>query len=274
MAREAPWESRGCNEWRLGLSTLSGPNFKKVLVAMAGASLQVDRFYLFGNTFPFSTMKQVALNVKTRDAIGSSAVKRLRAAGQIPAVIYGESGAHPLVVDGTQFAQAWRTMAGSVSLIELHLDGAEETTFAIIKELQRDPRRDVFNHIDFFEIVRGKDMEAEIPVHTRGTAFGVKNEQGVVEINAHELTVRCRPRSLPEFIEVDVSALKVGESLHVRDLPAIEGVTFVTDEDLVVVSCVGSSAGASGVPEGEVEGAAEVAEGGEEEEKAKEAASV
>lgn len=217
-------------------------------------------------------MKQVALNVKSRDAVGSSAVKRLRNAGQIPAVLYGENGSHPLVVDGVQFTQAWRKMAGAASLVELHMDGAEETTFAIIKEFQRDPRRDAFNHVDFFEIVRGKDMEAEIPVHTRGTAFGVKNEQGVVEINAHELTVRCRPRDLPEFIEVDVSALKVGESLHVRDLPAIDGVTFVADEDLVVVSCVGSSAGASGASEEEIEGATEVAERSEEE-KAKDAAS-
>lgn len=203
-----------------------------------------------------SIMKQVALNVKTRDAVGSSAVKRLRATGVIPAVIYGESGAHNLSVDADQFKLAWRKIAGSATLLELHLDGAEETTFAIIKDYQRNPRRDHFEHLDFQEVVRGKDMEADIPVHSKGVANGVKNQQGVLEINAHELTVRCRPRDLPEFIEVDVTALSVGDSLHVRDLPAVEGVKFVDDPDLVVVSCVGSSSGASGAVEEEGEGAA------------------
>lgn len=204
-------------------------------------------------------MKQVALNVKSREAVGTAAVKRLRAAGQIPAVIYGESGVHSLSVDSVQFKQAWRKIAGSAALLELHLDGAEESTFAIIKEYQRDPRRDTFEHIDFLEIVRGKDMEAEIPVHTKGTANGVKNQQGVLEVHAHELTVRCRPRDLPEFIEVDVTALSVGDSLHVRDLPAIEGVTFTDDADIVVAACVGSSAGASGASEEEAETAAATA---------------
>jgi large subunit ribosomal protein L25 len=210
--------------------------------------------FLPKNTFPDrSIMKQVALNVKSREAIGSSAAKRLRATGQIPAVIYGESGAHNLSVDADQFKLAWRKIAGSATLIELHLDGAEDTTFAIIKDYQRDPMRDNFEHIDFQEIVRGKDMEADIPVHSKGVANGVRNQQGVLEINAHELTVRCRPRDLPEFIEVDVTKLSVGDSLHVRDLPAIEGVTFVDDADLVVVSCVGSSSGASGASSDEEE---------------------
>lgn len=191
-------------------------------------------------------MKQVSLNVKTRTVVGSSAAKRLRNAGQIPSVIYGESGTQSLTVDSEQFAQVWRRIGGGTSLLELNIDGAEETTFAVIKAFQRDPRRDNFKHVDFQEVVRGKDMEIEIPVHTRGVAYGVKNQQGVVEINADELRVRCRPRDLPEFIEVDVTALKVGDSLHVGNLPAIEGVTFIDPDDLVVVSCVGSSSGASG----------------------------
>ncbi len=191
-------------------------------------------------------MKQVALNVKTREAIGSTAVKRLRAEGQIPAVIYGENGVRHLQIDAHAYAMAWRKIGGSAALIELHADGAEESTFAIVKDAQRDPRKDNWLHVDFLEVVRGKDMEAEIPVHAKGSAFGVRNQQGVLEINAQELLVRCRPRHLPEEIAVDVAALKVGDSLHVRDLPVIEGVTFIDDADLVVVSCVGASGGKSG----------------------------
>lgn len=198
-------------------------------------------------------MKQVALNVKSRDAVGSTAVKRLRAAGQIPAVIYGESGVHPLQVDADAFSLAWRKIAGRAALLELHTDGAEESTFAIIKEYQRNPRNDRFEHIDLLEIVRGKEMEAEIPVQTVGSAYGVKNQQGVLEIHAHELAVRCRPRDLPEEIDVDVTAMKVGDSIKVGDLPAIEGVLLTNDKDIVVVSCVGASGGKSGNEDAEEE---------------------
>lgn len=191
-------------------------------------------------------MKQVALNVKTRDALGTSGVKRLRDAGQIPAVLYGESGVSHLSIDAVAFATAWRSIGGRASLIELHADGDKESTFAIIKDTQRHSTKDHFLHVDFKEIVRGKEMEAEIPVITTGIAFGVKNEQGVVEINAHELPVRCRPSALPEAIRVDITALKVGDSIHLADLPVIEGVEFIGDTDLVIITCVGSSGGKSG----------------------------
>jgi large subunit ribosomal protein L25 len=207
--------------------------------------------FLEKTDFRIRTMKQVVLNVKTRDALGSAAVKRLRREGQIPAVLYGESGVHHVQVGAEAFFAAWRKMAGRATLLELHMDGAEESTFTILKDYQRNARTDRFEHLDLLEVVRGKDMEADIPVVTKGTAFGVKNQQGVLEINAHELNVRCRPRDLPEEILIDVTTLKVGDSLHVEDLPPIEGVTFNDPSDLVVVSCVGASGGKSGDEEEE-----------------------
>jgi large subunit ribosomal protein L25 len=198
-------------------------------------------------------MKQVALNVKSRDALGSSAVKRLRDAGQIPAVIYGESGVRHLEVDAHAFWLAWRSIGGRAALLELHIDGDEESTFALIQDFQRDSVKDNFIHLDFKEVVRGKELETAIPVITKGLAYGVKNEQGVLELHAHELEVRCRPRDLPESIIVDVAALKVGDSLKLSDLPALENVTFIEDDDHVIVSCVGSSGGKSGAAEAEAE---------------------
>lgn len=196
-------------------------------------------------------MKQVVLNVKTRSALGSSAVKRLRDSGQIPAVLYGESGVSHLEIDAVAFGSAWRSIGGRASLVELHADGEDEGTFAIIKDTQRHSTKDNFLHVDFLEIVRGQDMEAAIPVMTEGIAYGVKNEQGVVEINAHEVTVRCRPKDLPEAIVVDVTDLKVGDSVHLAQLAQMEGVTFIEDEELVLVSCVGSSGGKSGLTDEE-----------------------
>ena len=200
-------------------------------------------------------MKQITLTTTNRSEAGTSSSGRMRTAGQIPAVIYSESGTRKLTLDAHEFAMAYRTFAGSAALIELKIEGDAESHYAIIQELQRNPRNDDFLHVDFKEIVRGKEMEAEIPVRTRGIADGVRNYGGVLEINAHTLSVRCRPRHLPEHILVDVASLGIGKSIHLVEIPAPEGVTFLDDKDLVVISCVGSSGGASGAAEADAEAA-------------------
>ncbi|MCD8482755.1 MAG: 50S ribosomal protein L25 [Verrucomicrobia bacterium] len=198
-------------------------------------------------------MKQISIQASKRENIGGSWAKRQRTDGLVPAVLYGENGVRHIQLNNRAFKTSWRSIGGRAALLELHIDGEAETTFAIIQDVQRDTRTDAFLHVDFKEIVRGKDMEADIPVVAKGTSNGVKNQGGVLEIATHTLSVRCRPRNLPEAIEIDVSALNVGESLHLRDITAPEGVTFLDDADLVVVACVGSSSGAS-------EAAAETAE--------------
>lgn len=195
--------------------------------------------------FVFLFMKQISIQASKRENIGGSWAKRQRAEGIVPAVLYGESGVRHLQLNDRAFKTSWRNIGGRASLIELHVDGESETTYAIIQDVQRDSRTDAFLHVDFKEIVRGKDMEADIPVVAKGTANGVKNQGGVLEVQAHTLAVRCRPRNLPEAIEIDVVAMNVGDSLHLRDITAPEGVTFLDDADLVVIACVGSSSGAS-----------------------------
>ncbi|MCC5805030.1 MAG: 50S ribosomal protein L25 [Opitutales bacterium] len=190
-------------------------------------------------------MKQVRLNANVRTERGTAAAKRFRSAGKIPSVIYGESGVTHLVVDAHDFSMAWRDIAGRAALIELHHgggNGADESQFAIIQEAQRNPRTDAFEHIDFKEIVRGKPMEADIPVITKGVCPGVKNG-GILEVHADTLEVRCRPRDLPESITVDVTQLQIGKSIHVREITAPEGIEVLTDGDEVAVACVGAHAG-------------------------------
>jgi large subunit ribosomal protein L25 len=204
-------------------------------------------------------MKQITLNTTSRTDLGRTASKHMRQNGTIPAVIYGESGSRNLALNAHEFAMAYRKFSGSAALLELKSEGEGDATYAIIQELQRNPRNEAFIHIDFKEIVRGKDMEVDIPVHTKGIAHGVRNYGGVLELSAHTLRVRCRPRNLPEFIEIDVTALEIGKSMHLEEITAPEGVTFLDDLDLVVVGCVGASAGASGLTEEEEEAAAEEA---------------
>lgn len=204
-------------------------------------------------------MKQITLNTKPRTELGRTASKHMRQQGIIPAIIYGESGVRHLTLDAHEFAMAFRNFAGTAALLELKEEGGE-SHYAIIQELQRNPRTDAFIHIDFKEIVRGKEMETDIPVQTRGTADGVRNYGGVLEISTHTLRVRCRPRDLPEAIVVDVTKLEIGKSIHLSEVDAPEGVTFLGDPELVLVACVGASAGASGAEEEEGE-EAEAAEG-------------
>jgi large subunit ribosomal protein L25 len=137
---------------------------------------------------------------------------------------------------------AYRKIVGTAALIELSIEGEDETQFAIIQELQRNTRTDAYLHIDFKEIVRGQEMEADIPVHTFGNADGVKNYGGVLEVST------------------DVTELAIGKSIHLSEIEAPEGVTFLDDLELVVVACGGASGGASGA-ESEEEEVAEAAEG-------------
>lgn len=222
-------------------------------------------------------MKQVRLNANVRTETGTASAKRFRAAGKIPSVVYGDSGVTHLVVDAHDFGVVWRNIGGRAALIELHRDGGdggEESQFAVIQEAQRNPRTDVFEHIDFREIVRGKPMEAEIPVVTKGVCPGVKNG-GILEIHADTLSVRCRPRDLPEEIAVDVTGLQIGKSIHVREIPAPEGVEILTDGDEAAVACVGAHVGRDESEDAVVEDAepeliGKRAEGGEEGEEEKE----
>lgn len=211
-------------------------------------------------------MKQITLKTAPREApeTGRTASKHMRQNGEIPAVIYGESGHRNLKLNAHEFMMAYRKMSGGAALIELKSEGEGEGMFAIIQEMQRNSRTDAFIHVDFREIVRGKDMETDIPVHTTGVPDGVKNYGGVLEVSAHTLRVRCRPRNLPEYIEVNVAPLEIGKSIHLSEVEAPDGVTFLDDPDIVIAGCVGASAGASGLTEEEAEAAeSEAAEGDE-----------
>ncbi|KAF0093610.1 MAG: large subunit ribosomal protein L25 [Puniceicoccaceae bacterium 5H] len=205
-------------------------------------------------------MKQVTLEAKPRTDIGRAAAKRLRQAGQLPAVIYGESGTEHLLLDTHAFEMAYRKLVGTAALITLKIEGHENDMFAVLQEAQRNSINDDFIHLDFREIQRGKPMEAAVPVHSKGTPTGVKNQGGILDLTLDTISIRCRPRDLPEFIEVDVTGLSIGDSIHVRDIAAPEGVTFLNDEDEVVAACVGTNAAAPVEPSEEEEEEAEPAE--------------
>lgn len=181
-------------------------------------------------------MKQLKLSVSHREAVGTAASNRLRKQGLIPGVIYGKSGNESISIDEAELRKLLRATSGSASLISVSSDkGSSKLT--IIEKLQREPSTGAFLHVDFHEVSANEPMHATLPVHTVGEATGVKFENGTLEILQHTLHVKCLPKNLPEFISVDITDLHAGQSIHVKDLDSIEGVTFLGDAEAVVISC-------------------------------------
>ena len=182
-------------------------------------------------------MKQIKLNTTNRTQLGGNNAKRYRKNGQIPAVIYGESGEKNLLVNEKDLTVALKTIVGKAVLIEMEFSDGTESRYAMLKDVERHPLTGSPLHVDFIEVVRGKPMQATVPYHFEGESYGVKNENGVIEIHEHEVRVKCRPRDLPEMILVDLTDLKVGDAIHLKDIKAPEGVEFENDLEDVIVTC-------------------------------------
>ncbi len=183
-------------------------------------------------------MKQLKLNVSIRQGQGRGVSRRLRAAGKIPAILYGKS-TEPvqLTVDTPEFRRLMKAIGGSASLIEIQRpDG--RSTLSFLRQIQRNPITDAFVHIDLHEVAPDEKMTVGVTVHAVGESTGVKNEAGVLDIVSHQVHIRCLPKDLPEFIEVDVTELAAGHTIHVGELKKIDGVEFMDHPDQPVISCV------------------------------------
>ena len=181
-------------------------------------------------------MKQLKLDVSLRDTTGTSANNRLRKSGKIPAVVYGISGNRNLLIKERDFRMLMRATSGAAALVEIAYDQGNRI-LSVIEDIQRNPYTDRFIHVDFHEVSPDEKMHATLPVRVAGEAYGVRNENGVLSVAIHSVDVRCLPKDLPEFITVDVTELKVGESVHVEELDKIPGVDFLEDAEVVIVAC-------------------------------------
>jgi large subunit ribosomal protein L25 len=181
-------------------------------------------------------MSQLNISVNARKEVGRGSNRRLRSSGRIPAVIYSKGESRAVSLDNKEFAKLWHDLVGRTPLVTLS-EGKDEL-MALVQEVQRHPIKDYFIHVDFFEVTRGEEITAQASLRFIGEAPGVKNDGGSLDTQLHEIEVRSRPSNIPDFIEVDVSELNVGDSIHVSDLPKIEGVSYTTHEDTLVVSVV------------------------------------
>ena len=170
-------------------------------------------------------MTDFTLNAQARTDLGKGASRRLRHAANIPAVVYGgNKPAESVTILAKEIAKLFENEAAYSHVIELNVDGAKQNV--IVKAMPRHPSKQFIMHADFVRVVAGQKLTAIVPVHFVGEDAPVK-KGGEISHVLNEIEVTCLPKDLPEFIEVDLSALEIGAIVHLSDLKAPKGVEFV-----------------------------------------------
>jgi large subunit ribosomal protein L25 len=185
--------------------------------------------------------QQPKLTAQKRTDSGRNAIKKIKAAGMVPGVIYGAAQETVnLQVNGRELSNVLARASGENILVELEIqDGAEKhNALAMIQEIQHHPLQPEILHIDFHAVSANETVSAEVPIETVGEAVGVKVHGGLLEHILRYLEVECLPGDLPHSIEVDVTNLDIGQSLHVRELNLPTGVEAMTDPEQTVVAVV------------------------------------
>jgi len=186
-------------------------------------------------------MATASLNATVRDNVGTGFARKVRQAGNIPAIIYGH-GREPqkLSLVAREVDRLLGTISAASTVIELSVDGTTART--LIREVQRHPVKRNIIHIDFQQLVAGEKVTVSVRIRFTGTADGVRNSGGILAETMHELSVRCDPSLIPETVEVDVTPLTIGHSIHVRDLTLPEGVQVHDDAGATVCVCTAPAA--------------------------------
>jgi large subunit ribosomal protein L25 len=181
-------------------------------------------------------MAVIPLKGAPRPGLGKGGARKARAAGDIPAVLYGHGEAPvALRVGARDFDLALRHHKGGNPIVNLALDGREYT--ALIRDVQYDPLSHDILHLDFQHISLTETIEVRVPVQLTGLAIGVKDGGGILETILRELEVRCLPTAIPPSITFDVSHLNIGDSVHARDA-SVPDVTILTDPDATIATVV------------------------------------
>ena len=178
----------------------------------------------------------VSLSASPRATTGKGPARQARFRGQVPAVLYGRGRpTQALAVESQALEKALAGIEPESTIIELAVDGKK--TQALIREIQRHPIRPDIIHVDFYEIHAQQKVTLKVPVHLVGAPDGVRNAGGVLDQVTREVEIEVLPVDIPDRVELDVTALKIGDSLHVRDL-AIPKATILTQNDLTIATVV------------------------------------
>ena len=183
-----------------------------------------------------------SIAVEVRENAGKGVARKLRAAGQIPAVLYGQGKDPVALVLEPQVLERLLHSEGQNALFDLEGAPPVAGRTVLVKALQRHPVRGDLMHADLFEINVSQRITVSVSIHLVGTPVGVRLEGGLVEHTLRELELDCLPRSIPDSLTLEIGELNLGETLHVSDVPLPEGVEIKTHPELAVVSVVAPKA--------------------------------
>jgi large subunit ribosomal protein L25 len=180
-------------------------------------------------------MPEITLVAEAGRTIGTSSTRRLRAEGKIPGVVYGH-GTEPVPVSvvARDFRIAMSGEAGLNTLLSLQLDGKDLLTLA--RDIQRHPVKNVVTHVDFLIVRRDEVIAAEVTINLVGEAIEVGHGDGVVDQQLFTLAIKAKPADIPPSVDIDISGLTIGASLHVSDISVPKGVEIETELDATVVA--------------------------------------
>jgi len=180
-------------------------------------------------------MREIPISIERRHDVGKGFARRTRMAGRIPGVVYGpEIDPISVAVEERAFRASMKT-ASSSSILNLNLDGKE--TKAVVRDMQRDPVTNRVIHVDFHAISMNRPINVSIPIHFTGSPIGVKVDGGIMQTTMRELEISCLPANIPDQVEIDVSELSIGDSIHVGNLK-LENVDILAEvrQTIVVIS--------------------------------------
>ena len=182
-------------------------------------------------------MATANLVAKPRTERGTGVARKLRQSGQVPAIVYGH-GREPqsLAIDTRELERLLDRVAAASTVIELAIDGRSART--LIREIQRHPVKRNVLHLDFQELVAGEKVTVSVPLRFTGVADGVRNGGGILEETMHQVRLRLDPASIPDHIDVDVTPLTIGHSIHISELKLPEGVTVLDDPSATICVCI------------------------------------
>jgi len=193
-------------------------------------------------------VERVSIVAERREEHGKGVARTLRRGGMIPAVLYREGKSQLIKLGRKDLTRLINSVSGEQVMVDLQFADGEKK-LALLKDYQKDPIRGELLHTDFFEVSLTEEISITVHVSTVGEPIGVKRDAGILQHTLREIELECLPDKIPGRIEIDISKLEIGQSIHVSDLKFEEGVKVLTDPGAVIVTVITPIAEAAVVAE-------------------------
>lgn len=182
-------------------------------------------------------MDRISLKAEIREEQGKGIARSLRRAGMVPAVLYREGRSQSIKLHKKELAKLINSMSGDQVMVDLQF-GEGDKKIALLKDYQVDPIKRELLHTDFFEVSLSEEIRVTVHVTTKGEPIGVKRDSGILQHTLREVEIECLPDKIPNMVEIDISKLEVGQSIHVSDLTFEEGIKILTNPEDVIVTVI------------------------------------